>query len=164
MMEKPPSSGEQCWWGRRVKRGRAALTSPACSYQWRLIYWGMDVLMQLSVSSQATHLWICFSTVWPSVPLQLTDKTLRWWRGNFLLFTLRNFCCRSRCCCFFSAKCYVLQAGWMGLNIGFIVWFWWAVKMILSHNGWTLVSDRYIVEIDEEGRSQLNIGITLSAH
>lgn len=49
--------------GRRVKRGKAALTSLLGGYQQRLIYWGMDALMQLSVSTQAAHLWICFSTV-----------------------------------------------------------------------------------------------------
>lgn len=55
-------------------------------------------------------------------------------------------------CLFFfsSAKYNLLRAGWMGLNIGFVVWFWWVVKMILSHNGRTLLSDRYVVEIDEE--------------
>lgn len=36
--------------------------------------------------------------------------------------------------------------------------------MILSHNGRTLLSDRYTVELDEEGERWLNIGITLSAH
>ncbi len=39
----------------------------------------------------------------------------------------------------------------MDLNTGFIVWVWWEVKMILSHNGRTLLSDQYVVEIDEEG-------------
>lgn len=36
--------------------------------------------------------------------------------------------------------------------------------MILSHNGRTLVCDRYTVELDEAGHRQPNIGITLNAH
>lgn len=89
LMGQPSSSGGEY----KSKRGRAALTSPACGYQWRLIYWGMDGLMQLSVSSQASHLWICFSTVWPSVLLQPADKHRDDGEG-ISSFSLWDFCCQ----------------------------------------------------------------------
>lgn len=135
--------------GESSKRGRAALTSPACGYQWRLIYWGMDGLMQLSVSPQASHLWICFSTVWPSVAAAYQQTQMMQW--EFL--TLHEISVVKVDVLFFFLSlpdCMCSMAGWIGLNIGLIVLVWWAVKMIPSHNGRTLLSDRYIMEIDEE--------------
>lgn len=57
----------------------------------------------------------------------------------------------------------MLQAGRAGLNTGLIVRVSRAAQTTVWHNGRALVSDRYKVEIDEEGDKWLNIGITLSA-
>lgn len=48
---------------------------------------GVDRLMQLSVSPQASHVWICFSTVWPTALLQTSDEMMQ---REFLIC---NFSC-----------------------------------------------------------------------